>query len=207
MASSPVLRRGVGLAIAAAGLLALLLGGMRAAELRSRLQPNRLLVAPRALVMTPDGSVLVGSPPLSKVHVFAADGRPLRSWRLATEGVAFRLALAAPDRLQVAPAGSEALLEYSLQGEALGQREDPEAWQRIGGANELRLATGTGAVYTIEGGQLSRSEAGQRRLLANGFASMTELVLRIGTSVALLLGGALGLLAGFLLTARRRPTA
>lgn len=205
MKRSPTRRRSLGLAVSAAGLLTLTLGGLLAADLRSRLGPSRLLIAPHAIAVTPDGTVVVGSPPFSEVHVYGPSGRPLRKWRVPADGGAFRLALAAADRLLVAPARTGTQLEYTLEGELIATIDDAEAYERIGAGHELSFTSLAGARYAIEGGQIVRSEAGQRRVLVDGFASHAQLTLQMARVVAVLLVGVIALIGGVLMTATRKP--
>ena len=110
-------------------------------------------------------------------------------------------------RLQVALASTGTLLEYTLEGALLATRADGEAWQRLAGASDLAFTSSDGARYTIEGGEIVRRQAGQRRVLVAGFADPAEMTLQIVRVVALLLLGAVGLLGGVLTTASQKPPA
>jgi hypothetical protein len=205
MPSPSGVRRRIGLAISLAGLVALGLGGLEAVDLRSRLGPSRLLIAPSALAVTADGRLVVGSPASSKVHVYDARGQPVHRWRVPAEGSSFRMALVPPDRLEVAPDGAGTLLEYSLDGDLLSTRTDAGAYERIGAQIESAGATHGAARHAIEGGQIVTGEGADRRVLVNGFASHADLTLHVVRVTGLLLMGVLALLGGMLMTARRNP--
>lgn len=198
-------RKILGLAIAAAGLLALILGGLGAADLRSRLGPTRLLIGPSVIVAAADGTVFVGAAASSRVHVYEPGGRPLRSWQVQVEGAPFRLALS-EGSLQVAPEAAGAVLIYDLEGGLVTRRELAAAYAEMSRPNERAVTTAAGVRYAIEGGRIVRSEGDRHTVLADGFASHAALERSVVAVVVLLLTGASALLGGVLLTAsRRRP--
>lgn len=205
--ASPGTRRGLGLAISAAGLLALVLGGLQAAELRGRLGPSRLLIGPTAVVAAPDGRVLVASPTFSRMHVYDASGRPLRTWQVPAEGGPFRIALAAPDRLRVAPERTGTLLEYDLQGELLGHSPRAAAFEELAREDEGRFVAEDGTRYAIEAGRIVRRRGPEERVLVEGFPNHGALNRAMAQVVALLLVGVAALLGGILATARRQRPA
>ena len=198
-------RRKIGLAISLTGLLALAFGGLQAADLRSRLGPSRLLIAPSSLEVTPEGRIVIGAPSVSKVHVYEASGSPVHSWLVAAGGKPFRMALAPPDRLQVAPSGTGTLLEYTLDGALLSTRPDAEAYERIGTQRERANAMRRDGRPAIEGGQIVLGEGAERRVLVNGFTSHSDLTLHVVRVMGLLLAGVVALIGGVLLTASRKP--
>ena len=198
-------RRKIGLAISLAGLLALTFGGLQAADLRSRLGPGRLLIAPSALEVTPDGQIVVGAPSVAKVHVYDAGGRPVHSWLVAADGKPFRMALVPGDRLQIAPSGAATLLEYALDGALLSTRPDAEAYERIGAQHERANAMRRAGRPAIEGGQIVVGEGAERRVLVNGFSNHADLTLHVARVTGLLLAGSIAVLGGVLLTAIRKP--
>lgn len=203
----PTSRRLLGLAISAAGLIALIAGGMQAADLRGRLGPTRLLIGPSAVLVTPDGTVVVASPTFSKIHLYEPSGRALRAWQVPAEGGPFRIGLSGPDRLQVAPERTGRLLEYDLEGEQIGESEDQDAFARLARDGALRSLSAGGATIAIEGGRVVRYEGGERRVLVDGFESHGALTLAMVRVVVLLLTGSAALVGGVLLTARRAPGA
>jgi hypothetical protein len=202
LASAP--RRALGLALAAAGLATVVTGGLQAADLRSRLGPMRLLIGPSAVVATEDGTVVVGSAGLSKLHVYEQTGRPLRAWHVETAGAPFALALSSAGDVVVAPAGTGSRLTYTLDGEAVAGDPDAPAGAPTVPDDPRVFEAGSGARYAIEGGRIVRRRAGQEDVLAEGFESHADLTLRIARVVGQLILGAVALLGGVLMTATRK---
>ena len=207
MPAAPRVRRRLGLVVAAAGLLALALGGLQAADLRNRLGPSRLLIGATAVVAAPDGTLLVAAPVFSRVHVFDASGRPLRAWQVPAEGGSFRFALAAPNRLLVAPERGGTLLEYDLQGELLRRSPRAGAYDELAREDERRFVAEDGTRYAIEEGRIVRGRGSEQRVLVEGFPDHGALNRAMAQVVALLLVGAVALLGGILATAKRAPPA
>jgi hypothetical protein len=193
--------------ISALGLALMAAGGLTTAEFRYRIAPSRFLVQPMNVVATLDEShVIVGSM-FAKLNVFDRNGRVQHAWQLPTDGGAFRIALAADDRVQVATEKTGRLLEYDLTGTLLEEREDAAAYARIGDAHELGFTASSGNQYLIDGGRILRSGPDADEVLVNGFADHAAITLRMILMGAGLFLGVILLIGGFVSTGRRGSAA
>jgi hypothetical protein len=176
--------------VSAVGLALLLVGGYEAAGLRARLSPASLLIGASDVVRALDGSLFVASK-LARVHVYSAEGRPLRGFEVPVHD--FHLEVSGPDRLWVRPADGDGLA-YDFDGHPV----DPPAPSETAPpakSEALRIDDGDVVEATAEGS----------RVLVRGYVShgwMLAHVLAVGC--ALFAGGVL--LLGGVLSTGRRPT-
>ena len=193
-----------GILIAAIGLIAMLVGGVAASDFRHRIAPSRFLVKPMNITATADGSRIVVGSMFSKLHVLDADGRLQAAWQLPTDGGAFRVALAGDDRIRVATRETGLLLEYDFAGELLTEREDAEAYERIGPDHEFGFTAASGTQYLLDDGRVLRATSDRQTVLVNGFASHEAITFRMIGMGLLLFLGVLTLVGGFVATGRPR---
>jgi hypothetical protein len=191
-----------GLVIASIGLITMLAGGLAASDFRHRIAPGRFMVNPMNITATADESRIVVGSMFSKLHVFDADGRLMAAWQLPTEGGAFRVALAKGERIRVATRETGLLLEYDFAGELLSEREDSEAYERIGPDHELGFTAASGTQYLLEDGLVVRATSEQQTVLVNGFASHEAITVRMIVMGISLFVGVLMLVGGFVSTGR-----
>lgn len=191
-----------GIALAALGLAAMLLGGVSAANFRYRIAPARFMVNPMNIATSADESRIVVGSMYAKLHVLDSNGRPQVHWRIPTEGGPFRFVLADDEHIRVAPRETGMLLVYDFAGELLDEREDPAAYERIGPDHETGFTAASGVQYLIDGGRILRAGPEAETVLVDGFVSHEAITLRmIGMGVALF-GGALLLVGGFISTGK-----
>ena len=193
-----------GLVIAAIGLITMLSGGFAASDFRYRIAPGRFLVNPMNITATADESRIVVGSMFTKLHVFDADGRLQAAWQLPTAAGAFRLALANGERILVATRETGMLLEYDFAGELLSERQDREAYERIGPEHELGFTAPTGTQYLIEDGRVLRATSERQIVIVNGFASHEAITYRMIAMGICLFFGVLMLIGGFVSTGRPR---
>lgn len=194
-----------GLLLSAIGLAAMLWGGLATADFRQRIAPGRFIVEPMNVVATPDGSRIVLGSMFVKLNVLDARGRIQAAWTLPTEGGPFRIELVGEEEIRVAPRETGMLHEYDLTGKLLREREDADAFERIGPDHEHGFTTPSGTQYLIEGGRVLRASSEQETVVVEGFASHSDITTRmISMGLALYLGVGL-LVGGMVMTGRRRP--
>ncbi len=193
-----------GIVIAAIGLIAMLSGGITASDFRYRIAPSRFLVNPMNISATADGSRIVVGSMFTKLHVFDADGRLQAAWQLPTDAGAFRLALAKGERILVATRETGFLLEYDFAGELLSEREDSQAYERIGPDHELGFTAPSGTRYLIKDGRVLRATSERTSVVVNGFASHEAITYRMIAMGLCLFFGVLMLIGGFVSTGRPR---
>ncbi len=143
-------------AVLLASTLALVVGGMGAAQLRHAMAAGPMLVAPSGIAVNDDGEIYTG---VHGGHVFMYDasGELRNAWTVP--GAVGRLRLALVDGvLQVASEGAPTLHVYGLDGSALDTREEPSAFSRIGAENDTTFRTAAGEVYSLEGNSIVRRE-------------------------------------------------
>ncbi|MGH0030669.1 MAG: hypothetical protein ACQGVC_12820 [Myxococcota bacterium] len=182
-------RRLQGLLASLLGLGLLLLGGSEAAGLRARLSPAGLLIGAHSVVAAPEGRIFVGSD-LARVHVYSAQGRPLRGFEVPVARFALRLEGA--ERLVVVPDDGSPPRAYDFAGEPLGPA--PGAAQPSA-ASDL----------AIEGGDVVRRGADGTRVIVRGYASHARMLLHTLAVGACLFAGGFLLIGGVLWTGRRVP--
>ena len=117
---------------------------------------------------------------------------------------AFRLALANGERILVATRETGLLLEYDFAGELLSEREDSEAYERIGPDHELGFTAPSGTQYLIEDGRVLRATSERQTVIVNGFASHEAITYRMVAMGLCLFFGVLMLIGGFVTTGRPR---
>jgi hypothetical protein len=196
-------RNAVWIAVAAAGLLLLVTGAWALAQLRISLAHGPMLREPFGVAVAPDGALLVGVA-AARVHVYAADGRFVRSFRVPPPSARFRLRAQDAGRVEVATADGR-LLELALDGTLVSERSDAGAYARFGAANDAAAEGPGGERYALRAGALARVEPAPARLIAPalrwplaGFADFLP-------AIALALGcGAAGLIGGVAATGRAR---
>ena len=175
------------------GLGLLLLGGREAAALRARLSPSSLLIGAHTVVAAADGTLFVGSP--GRVHVYRADGSPLRGFLVPVEGD-FRLAIGGPDRLLIAAEAGGERLAYDFAGEPLS----PD----VAATAQPTPAGGDGVRYRIDGGDVVRVAGGSAETLVRGYPTHAAMLVHtLWTGLSLFLGGLL-LVGGIASTGARR---
>lgn len=145
-------RRVLALALAAAGLLSLVLGAWASSQFRSVAKGAPFLDAPMSLAAGPDGTLFVGVDG-KRVHAYSPRGDLLRAWQVETDGARFRVAVTAAGTLVVAPDEGRPRLTYDLEGTLLAKAPDPDAFRRIGPAHDARLEmpSGVHVELTTEG--------------------------------------------------------
>lgn len=196
-------RNAVGIAIAAAGLLLLVAGAWSLAQLRVSLAHGPMLREPFGLAVDPAGALLVGVGG-ERVHVYAGDGRFVRSFPVPSPGARFRLRAPDASRVEIAT-GDGRLLELDPAGTLVAERPDAGAYARFGSANDTQASGPSGERYALRAGALLRVAPAPERLIAPalrwplaGFADFLP-------AIALVLGcGAMGLIGGVAATARAR---
>jgi hypothetical protein len=149
-------RRAAIAAILLASAVALVVGGMGAAQLRHAMAAGPMLVAPSGIAVSDDGLIYTG---VDGGHVFLYDasGELQNAWTVP--GAAGRLRLALIDRsLHVASERAPTLHVYELDGAAREARADPRAFARIGAKHDRAFRTPAGELYTLEGHSILRSE-------------------------------------------------
>ena len=196
--------RGLGLALAAAGLLALLLGGWAGAQLRRTLERGPQFRAPFGLAVAEDGAIVVGVES-SRIHVYRPDGRLRRAWPVDSGDGPFRLRMAGAERVEVALARTAEVLEFDLLGTLISTRPEPRAYDGFGGAQDSRAEGPAGASYALEEVGLVRVAPPPKEVLVPGPTWPLSLFGgRILPVAVLLISGAVGIIAGIVLTAERR---
>lgn len=183
----------MGLAVSALGLALLLAGGREAAGLRARLSPAGLLIGAQHAVASPDGRVLVASK-LSRVHVYSAEGRPLRGFEVPASR--FRLRVVGADRVWVLPAEGDARA-YDLDGNPAPAPTPAELASRA-------EPTAPDDALRIDGGDVVRATPAGDRVLVRGYTSHTAMLLHALAVGACLFAGGLLLIGGVVATGRRR---
>ena len=189
----------------AAGLVCLCLGAWSAAQYRALSARGPYFVRPFGLAVDDAGEIYVGVNH-THIHVYDGRGRPLRGWRIPAGGDVFRLRLAAPARIEVAPSGTGQVLTYDAAGTLLSSLDDADAFERIGSAHDDRFATASGAEFRLTAEGLVRSVPAPREVLVRlPPAPLALLGPRPLIPLLLLLWGALiGLFGGIALSASPR---
>jgi hypothetical protein len=147
-------RRGAIAAILLASTLALVVGGMGAAQLRHAMAAGPMLVAPSGIAVNDDGGIYTG---VRGGHVFLYDasGELRNAWTVP--GAEGRLRLALVDgSLHVASERAPTLHVYRLDGAVLDSREEPDAFSRIGAEHDNEFRTASGELYALEGHSIVR---------------------------------------------------
>lgn len=192
------------------GLAGLLVGSWAAAQVRRGLPFGVPLVAPSSVAVDEAGQVYAGTG-VDRIHVYGPDGRFRRGWRLDRNAGPVRVRVAAPGRIEVATERSGRLHAFDPDGQLLETRPDPEAFARFGPTQD-RVAEGPGgARYELRRGALLRTAPPPETVLAPpvrpplawfGGATLPGLT-------GVLIGSTVAILAGVLLSTRRRvsPTA
>lgn len=188
-------RKALGIAISAAGLLLLVTGAWSLAQLRISLAHGPMLSGPSGLAVEPGGALLVGVG-AARIHVYAPDGRFLRSFPVPARGARFRLRAPEPGRVEVATSDGR-LLELDLGGALASERIDAGAYDRFGAAGDSEAAGPSGARYALRAGALVRVAPPPERVIAPalrwplaGFAGFLPAIgLVLGCGGACLIGG------------------
>lgn len=197
-------RRAAIAAILVTSVAALCVGGMGAAQLRHAMAAGPMLVAPSGIVVGPNGRIYAG---VHGGHVFAygPDGELMNAWTVPDAGSPLRLALV-DETLHVAGEHSPTLHVYGLDGAALGSRDEPGAFERIGPANDRSFRTPAGEVYALQGHSILRREPKPEEVVVAEPRWPLRAFARHPFSLGLLLfAGAFGPIAA-LFVGRARPT-
>lgn len=196
-------RQKLGIAVAASGLLCLVLGAWMLAQLRVSLARGPMLLAPFGLAIGPEGSVLVGVD-ASRVHVYDGEGRFLRALDVPDTDGPFRFRVPAEGRLEVATARTGEHIELDLEGSLSSRTPDEEAYARFGPDNDFEATGPSGERYSIETGALVRLHPAPEALLVPALRWPLSFFVDALPLVALLAGGgAVGVFYGIALTSRR----
>jgi len=196
-------RNTIGIAIAAVGLLLVVVGAWALAQLRVSLAHGPMLREPFGVAVAPDGALLVGVGG-ARVHVYAADGRFVRSFPVPSPGARFRLR--APDAGGVEIATEDGrLLALDLEGALVSERNDAGAWERFGAAGDSGASAPSGERYALREGALLRVGPPPARLIAPALRWPLACFAGFLPAIALVLGaGVVGLIGGVASTSRTR---
>lgn len=189
-----------------AGLAGIALGAYAGAQLRRGLPFGVPLAAPSSLAVDADGRVFAGTAS-DRIHVYGPDGRFLRGWHLDRNAGPVRVRVAAPGRIEVATGRSGRLHVFDRDGQLLETRSDPGAFARFGPTQD-RVAEGAdGARYELRDGALLRTSPPPERVLAPPVRPPLAWFGRapLPALTGVLVASSLAVLAGALLSARRRP--
>lgn len=132
-----------------AGLAALAVGGMGAAQFRHQFAKAPLLIEPHGLAVDDAGRVYAGVLG-ARIHVYGPDGELVHAWSVEGARGPLRLRLVPPDRLEVASERSDRVQVYRRDGTPVETRRDPGAWQALGAGHDRRFATARGELYAFE---------------------------------------------------------
>lgn len=149
-------RRAAIAAILLASALALVVGGMGAAQLRHAMAAGPMLVAPSGIAVSDDGRIYTG---VRGGHVFLYDaaGELQNAWTVPGASGRLRLALV-EGSLHVASERAPMLHVYGLDGTALESRPEPDAFARIGAEHDSTFRAVSGELYALEEHSIVRRE-------------------------------------------------
>lgn len=187
------------------GVAGLVLGGVAGAQLRRATPFGPPLVSPSGLAIDREGRVYAGTD-VDRIHVYGADGRFVRGWYLDADAGPVRIRIDDGDHVEIATATSGRLHVFDRDGQLVGTEPDAGAWERFGPTQDQVAEGPEGTRVAIEDGALVRTAPPPRRVLAppisrplTWFAAAPLPALTL-----LLMGSVLAMLAGLVLSLRRR---
>jgi hypothetical protein len=198
-------QRSLGRILLFAGAAILLFAGWAAAQYRGLTVRGPFFAAPFGIAVAEDGTIFVGAN-FADVHAYDRDGAPVRGWRVPASAGVFRLHLASPQRLLVAPYRTGELLEYDLLGNLVSSKRDPGAYERLGPLHDHEFVTPDGVTLVLTSKGLVRVSPAPETVLVPGpswplYALGPQPLVAL---IALLNAGSIGLVVGVVLTSRTR---
>lgn len=192
------------LLVAAVSGIALLVGGLGAAQLRHAIAGGPMLSAPHGIVVDDTGRIFCGVR-ASDIYVYDAGGTLVAAWTVPDADGDLRLALAPDDRLEVASRNGDRLHVYERSGGLVETREDPGAFERIGPENDLRHHGADGSVHALRDAAIVRFAPAPEVVLVPALRWPLSAVAAHPMVLApLLFGGGVGLIYAAILAGRAR---